>query len=146
MIWLGIVLGILICGIGVLAFYYYVMKEIAQDDYTKLVGKYNEVNQKLYLYDYLLYDATDTIAMLCNIYANEPTEESFNDIITCLDKFLEIAEEYKALNDKKTTGYIYSGNKEEDTKLLEGYKLSEEYEALMTMLSKPTIEIDEDDE
>lgn len=151
MIWLGIVLGILICGIGAVVFWFYMMKDIAQDELNELRNKYNEsvqrfneVNQKLHLYDYLLYDANDTIEILCNIYANEPTEELIDNIYMCTCKLIEIAGEYRALQDKMTTGYHYSGKEEEDAKLLDGYELIG-YED-ENLVPEPTIEIDEDDE
>ena len=108
--------------------------------YTDLVRRFNKVNQKMHLYDYLLYDTNDMVAILCDIYNSEPTEEFVDVIFMCTSKLIDIAEEYRALQDNMTTGYYYTGDEEQDAKLLDGYELLE----FEDLAPKPMIEIDED--
>jgi hypothetical protein len=148
MVILCVVLGVLLLGVSALAFIFYAAADLTEDElvkvedkYDKLVQRFNETNQKLHLYDYLLYDANDSVTVLCNsLGGNLFEDDNLDNMFSALDKIVEIANEYAALQDKKTIGYYYSGNKEEDARLLKGYELIKQEEPA----PKPTMVIDED--
>ena len=148
MVILCVVLGVLLLGVSVLAFLFYASGEVtedelvkAEDKYDKLVQRFNEVNQKLNLYDYLLYDANGSVTVLCNSFGGNPLEDdNLDNMFSALEKLIEIADEYEALQDKKTIGYYYSGIKAEDVRLLKGYELIKQEEPA----PKSTMVIDED--
>jgi hypothetical protein len=86
---------------------------------NELAQELAKVNQRANLYEMLLIDTEVAYYRLGGYIAGNALDDTLEDID---DLLAEIRSEYNALLDGKTTGYVYTGDKEKDRALTEGYK------------------------
>lgn len=86
---------------------------------SELSSELAKVSQRANLYEMLLIDTEVAYYRLGGYIAGNALDDTLEDID---DLLAEIRNEYNALLEGKTTGYVYTGNKEKDRALTEGYK------------------------